>query len=92
MLDFLHPQLVANYVDKVFWLDSGFYQSPGPYRGNAWLRDFLVRSRDTHLAAALMGLTWHTLQQDMSRLTDIAFNVPLTLLHSRVIHERQGRH
>ncbi len=48
MLDFLHPQLLADYTDKVFWLDSGFYQSPEPYRGNSWMKGFLMRSQNTH--------------------------------------------
>ncbi len=85
MLNFLHPQLLANYTDKVFWLDSRFYECPGPYEGNAWMKDFLVRSKETHLAASLMGLTWRGYQLDISRLSDIEFTRPLMLLHSLVI-------
>ncbi|KAH8647177.1 fungal-specific transcription factor domain-containing protein [Xylariales sp. PMI_506] len=85
MLDFLHPQLLADYTDTVFWFDSRFYQCPGPYDGNSWMTTFLSRSRGTHLAAALMGLTWRTLQKDMSRVSSINFTRSLTTLHSVVV-------
>lgn len=85
MLDFLHPQLLTDYTEQVFWLDSGFYQSPGPYQGNSWMKGFLTRSQNTHLAAALMGLTWRTWQDDLSTLTNIDATRPLTALHSLVV-------
>ncbi|KAL7940820.1 hypothetical protein V8C42DRAFT_336439 [Trichoderma barbatum] len=85
MLDFFHPQLLANYTNEVFWLNSRFYQSPGPYEGNSWMKTFIVRSKETHLAAALMGLTWWTLQKDTSRIINIDFTRPLVLLYSLVI-------
>src|SRR3569833_1401529 len=85
MLDFLHPQLLNNYTDHVFWLDSRFYQSPGPYTGNSWLKEYLVRSKETHLAAALMGLTWQMLRSDMSQLININLTQPLVILHSAVV-------
>lgn len=85
VIDFLHPQLLVDYTDKVFWLDSRFYQSPGPYLGNSWMKTFLLRSQKAHLAAALMGLTWRTWQDDLSRLTDIDVTRPLTTLYTLVV-------
>lgn len=84
-VDFLHPQLLHDYTESVFWLDSRFYQPPAPYTGNAWLRDYLGRSRHGQLAAALMGLTWQVLKRDVSRLINLEFTRPLVTLHSLVM-------
>lgn len=85
VIDFLHPQLLADYINQVFWLDSSFYQSPAPYHGNLWMKQFIMRSQKTHLAAALMGLTWRAWQGDLSRITNIGNTRSLTVLHSLVI-------
>jgi hypothetical protein len=85
LLDFLHPRLLSNYTESVFWLNSRFYQSPGLYEGNSWIRTFLTRSPKTHLAAALMGLTYQTVHDDMSRIINIDFTRSLTVLHSIVV-------
>jgi hypothetical protein len=89
MLDFLHPHLLNNYTQKVFWLDSRFYQAPAPHAGNSWLVPFLNRSEMLRLAAALMGLTWETFQSDPSRLTNVEFTRPMVTLHSLVIRSVQ---
>jgi hypothetical protein len=89
MLDFLHPHLLKNYTEKVFWLDSRFYQAPAPHVGNSWLGHFLNRSEPLRLAAALMGLTWETLQADMSRLSNVDFARPMVTLHSLIIRNVQ---
>jgi hypothetical protein len=89
MLDFLHPRLLKNYTDKVFWLDSRFYQAPAPHAGNSWLGHFLCRSEPLRLAAALMGLTWETLQGDVSRVSNVDFSRPIVGLYSLVIRNLQ---
>ncbi|KAB5566192.1 hypothetical protein GE09DRAFT_730682 [Coniochaeta sp. 2T2.1] len=83
-IDFLHPQFLVDYTDKVFWKNSRFYHAPGPYNGNSWMKAFLVRSQKTQLAAALMGLTYSWIY-DKSRLVNINVTQALSVLHSLVV-------
>jgi hypothetical protein len=84
--NFLHPHLLSNYTKRVFWLDSRFYQCPTTdQRSNAWLTGWLARNQTTHLAAALMGLTWTSIESDLTQLIDIKFTRSLSALHGVVI-------
>lgn len=49
------------------------------------MEGFLGRSKETRLAAALMGLTWCIFQDDTSRINNIKYTQALMVLHSIVV-------